>query len=92
MERIRYSKEKKEMTIVWPIQNTKFVDWASSLRQLRPDLEINPRVDDEKAWREWGNSLVQSQECQTINSPSTEGFKSWQEWAIAFIKSFGPNA
>lgn len=78
--------------IVWPSSHTTFVDWANSLRQLRPDIEIQPRVSREEQWKEYAAQVVQSATCQSVNSPRPEGFNDWQAWAEAFIKSFGQNA
>jgi hypothetical protein len=69
-----------------------FKDWADSLRLTKPQIDINPRIDDEKKWREWGNSVIQSNICQTYNVPRTDGFSNWREWAIAMIRAFGTAA
>lgn len=78
--------------IVWPTVHTTFVDWANNLRQLRPDIDINPIVHYEKQWSEWANQVVQSSVCQNFQCPRSDNFKSWQEWSIAFIKAFSVNA
>lgn len=69
-----------------------FVDWAASLRQLRPDIDINPIVFDEKGWQEWAGRMIQSAVCQTVNAPRPEGFSDWRLWCDAFIRAFGPTA
>jgi hypothetical protein len=77
--------------IVWPSSHTQFVDWANNLRQLRPDILIQPRVSREEQWKEYANQVVQSSVCQTYQCPRPDGFSDWKEWAAAFIRSFGQN-
>lgn len=77
--------------IVWPNPNTAFLDWADSLRLLRPDIEIQPRVTDENDWQNYANQVIQSEICQTNSSPRPEGFSDWRQWAVGLIKSFGQN-
>lgn len=78
--------------IIWPSRNTNLLDWADTLRLTRPDIEINPRINDEKDWKRWASHVTQSQICQTYHSPRPDIFPKWQNWADAFIKSFGPQA
>lgn len=78
--------------IIWPTRSTKFIDWADSLRLTRPDIEINPRIDNEKEWRKWASHLIQSQPCQNVNAPRPDNFARWENWADAFIKAFGTQA
>lgn len=80
------------MSIPFPFPPTTFDRWASELHLALPKLDINPIAPQEKNWREYGNRLVQSQICQTNNSPRTDGFKTWREWANALIKSFATNS
>jgi hypothetical protein len=78
--------------IAWPTETISFSRWAAELRVSRPDIDINPIAPSEDQWREWGNHVNQSSVCQTFNTPRTENFQDWRSWAIAFIRSFGPNA
>lgn len=78
--------------IAWPTDQMTFVDWAASLRQLRPDIDINPIIFDEDGWQEWAARMIQSAVCQTVSAPRPEGFPSWADWAKAFIHAFGNSA
>lgn len=77
--------------IPWPTKNTKFVDWAESLKLLMPQIDILPLRPTEMTWKIWGNQVSQSSVCQTANVPRTDGFSKWQDWAEAFIRAFGIN-
>ena len=78
--------------IVWPSPDMTFLEWADALRLTRPDIEIQPIITDKTPWTAWAGQVIQSQVCQTYHCPRPEGFKKWEDWAVAFIRSFGPNA
>lgn len=56
--------------------------WAASLVIDFPEDQI-PALDDESAWKRWGNVLVQETSFLVNNAPGTDGFKNWKDWAAA---------
>lgn len=63
-------------------QNIDLNLWAASLVVDFPNSSI-PILIDEKQWKEWGDSLVQTSVFYENNAPGTAIYKDWKEWAMA---------
>ena len=80
------------MIIPIPVATMTFVDWRDSLQQLRPDFQINPRIDNDHQWRPWVDRFLQNPQCQTLGIPRHDGYEEWWQWAQGLIKALGNSA